>query len=247
MKMHKNYDSTYLEFVYKLYSEVKKYSLSLLKLRASSIIVDLGCGIGLDTLKLAANNKKSQIFGIDHDIEMLNIAKKKTKPNINYLLSQADSLPFENDYVDAMLCDRIFQHLSNVNDVISQINRVLKNNGMIVIVETDWMSMCFNTPFIETERKILDHKSNVDIKNGLSSRLLLNYFENYQIANFKNFSLSLNSLIDANYIFGLYRVVKNSNLTQNERDVFLNYLNNCDENRCFLLTWNVVVYQFFKS
>lgn len=243
----KNYDSTYLVFISELYSEVKKHSLSLLNLKEFSIILDLGCGTGIDTLKLSTNNKKSQIFGVDHDVEMLNIAQKTPMPNINYILSQADSLSFEADYIDAILCDRIFQHLPNVNVVIAQINRVLKTKGMIVIVETDWMSMGFNTPFIETERKILDHKSNIDIRNGIASRLMLNYFENYRIANFKTFPLQLNSLADANYFFGLFRVLENSNLTQNEHNEFLNYVKNCDIKNCFSLTWNAVVYQFIKS
>lgn len=243
----KNYDSVYLKFVAKLYSDVKKHSLSLLNLKDNSVILDLGCGSGLDTVKLSANNKKSQIFGIDHDIEMLNVAKKTPMSNVNYLLSQADALPFEDNYIDAILCDRVLQHLPNVDNVIYQINRVLKTNGMVVIVETDWMSMSFNTPFIETERKILDYKSSIDIKNGLSNRLMLKYFSNYRIANFKNFPLSLNSLTDADYLFGLFRVLDNSNLTENERNVFLDYIRNCDLKKCFSLTWNAVVYQFFRQ
>ncbi len=69
-------------------------------------IVELGCGTGNLTLKLAKKFKNTKIIAIDKDLKLLNICKKKTKElkNIVYLCDDILNFDFqENDIIVSSL------------------------------------------------------------------------------------------------------------------------------------------------
>lgn len=107
---------------------VKKYCISQLDIRPHESVVDLCCGTG----DMALYVKKQQLYaivtGIDFSPQMLKIAKKRTS-DINFLLSDVSTLPFEDSSIDYVIMSFGLRNINIPEKVIEEVYRVLKPNG----------------------------------------------------------------------------------------------------------------------
>jgi len=105
---------------------IKKYSKKNLK------ALDLGCGSGELTIKLAHNFK--EIIGVDFILEYLETAKKDKKrykiKNIEFIRADAKNLPFDDETFDLIYSSR--GPLSANYDFIKESLRVLKKGGLLI-------------------------------------------------------------------------------------------------------------------
>lgn len=105
---------------------IKKYSKK--NLRA----LDLGCGSGELTIKLAHNFK--EIIGVDFISEYLETAKKDKRrhkiKNIEFIRADAKNLPFDDETFDLIYSSR--GPLSADYDFIKESLRVLKKGGLLI-------------------------------------------------------------------------------------------------------------------
>jgi ubiquinone/menaquinone biosynthesis C-methylase UbiE len=104
------------------------------------IVLDLGCGTGRDSLKLAENG--IQVFGLDAAHSGLLLAQKRAKVfNLNTFWAASDSrlLPFVDSFFDGVYCFGLLHEFvgeTSENDVdrtINEIRRVLKPSGAAII------------------------------------------------------------------------------------------------------------------
>ena len=108
------------------------------------LLVDAGCGTGLYSAALVNHVRK--IEAIDLNAGMLKIAKEKMnseekKGLINFYISSIDSLPLDNDTVDAVMINQVLHHLpdnstgrwAHHEKVFREFWRVLKSGGMLII------------------------------------------------------------------------------------------------------------------
>ena len=104
-----------------------------------SNLLDIATGTGDLAIELSKiNNLK--ITGIDISAKMLDIAKqkieKKNKSNqIEFILADSTNLPLSSDSYDAATCAFGVRNFENLNDGLTEIYRVLKNDGLLVILE----------------------------------------------------------------------------------------------------------------
>ena len=98
------------------------------------LVLDNGCGTGLITQELAANQER-RIVGIDSSSEMLEKAKQRLSHLKNVRLYQADAqnLPYANCVFDGIICNMVLYLLNDPHAAISEMSRVLKPNGMVSI------------------------------------------------------------------------------------------------------------------
>lgn len=101
-------------------------------------IVDLGCGTGLSTL--AWNGQCDNIIGIDPNEEMLSIAEQKSN-DISFIKAYSDNTPLADNSTDIVICSQSF-HWMNPTDTLTEVNRILKLNGIFATVDCDWPPMC---------------------------------------------------------------------------------------------------------
>jgi trans-aconitate methyltransferase len=102
--------------------------LSILDPKEDETILDLGCGTGDLTEKIALSGAK--VIGIDKSAEMLSVAKEKF-PNINF--QQSDAINFElNHQFDAIFSNAALHWILDKEQVIGQIFRHLKTGGRLV-------------------------------------------------------------------------------------------------------------------
>ncbi len=95
-------------------------------------ILDIGCGTGIPTRQLA--NYKANITAIDIDKTMIDVALMSPFPNIKYEISPANRLSFKENSFDIITIFSAFHWFSSQNNVLNEIFRVLKPNGLIFIL-----------------------------------------------------------------------------------------------------------------
>lgn len=103
----------------------------------NSVVLDVACGTGDLSIELQQNSK-AKIIGTDFCRPMLTIAKEKTakqQRQIPYVEGDAMNLSFADASFDAVTIAFGLRNLSNVEDGILELKRILKPSGKLVILE----------------------------------------------------------------------------------------------------------------
>ncbi|MEM1172837.1 MAG: bifunctional 2-polyprenyl-6-hydroxyphenol methylase/3-demethylubiquinol 3-O-methyltransferase UbiG [Cyanobacteria bacterium P01_H01_bin.35] len=94
-------------------------------------VLDVGCGGGFSCEFMA---KKGTItYGIDSSATCIEAAQRHSCENsldINYKVGVAESLPYQENTFDVVICVDVLEHVSNYRQVVSEIYRVLKPGGI---------------------------------------------------------------------------------------------------------------------
>ncbi len=114
-------------------------------------VLELGCGTGYFTKELVKT--EATIYAIDISPELIENAKTKIKSNnINFILGNACSLPFNDTTFDIILGSSVLHHL-DINSAVKEIYRVLKKGGRIRFTEPNMLNpqiaLQKNIPFIK--------------------------------------------------------------------------------------------------
>ena len=120
-----------------------KWRKKVLKMVAKSnpkTILDIATGTG-DLAILMAQTKADTIIGLDISAGMLEvgvqkIAAKNLNNTIEMVLGDSEKMPFEDNYFDAITVAFGVRNFENLETGLSEILRVLKPNGIFVILET---------------------------------------------------------------------------------------------------------------
>lgn len=93
--------------------------------------MDLGCGDGLFTTKIAKILGVKEVHGVDVNYEALNIAKSR---GLNVLRADLnlDDLPYENEF-DVVTAFEVIEHLYNTDNLIRQAYRALRPGGYFIL------------------------------------------------------------------------------------------------------------------
>jgi len=95
-------------------------------------ILDIGCGKGIITNLIRQVYPNSEITGLDYSLSAINYASKKF-PSIDFIVSDANILPFKTNTFDLVIMNNIFEHIVSPISVILNVNKVLKKNGYLII------------------------------------------------------------------------------------------------------------------
>lgn len=155
--MTKLYDALYLRNLHELLRISKLRTYELLASDSNDRICDVGCGIGLDAVALAASG--AMVIGIDNDVGFISTARSllsqgTTRPV--FLCADARSTPFKGESFTKIRFDRVFQHIPEPTTLMSEARRIICRDGLIQIFEPDYLSMTFFHPNIRFERKLID-------------------------------------------------------------------------------------------
>ena len=99
--------------------------------------LDIGTGRGTHLTRFM-KHVKGDFYGID--------LEKSTIPGaeIKSCNLENESLPFEDDYFDIIFSKSVIEHVKNTENFMSEIYRVLKPKGILVLMAPDWQSQMKN-------------------------------------------------------------------------------------------------------
>jgi ubiquinone/menaquinone biosynthesis C-methylase UbiE len=133
-------------------------TLDALKLEAGESVLDVGCGTGLLAHDMAALvGAAGCVVGVDISQDMLKLAERRCVglDQVQFRQAEAEHLPQEADYFDAVASVQVLLYLSDVSSALAEMHRVLKPGGRIAIIETDWRGTVLNSFDDSLTRKML--------------------------------------------------------------------------------------------
>ncbi len=139
----KKWDSrseTYDNNKYDYFRFFQKRALSLMKLKENHSFLDIGCGTGWAVIYAASIIKETgKCFGIDLSPGMIKKAFANSSrngiQNAQFYVANAETLPFENNLFDYVLCSNSFHHYPHPIKALKEIKRVLKINGRLYLMD----------------------------------------------------------------------------------------------------------------
>jgi demethylmenaquinone methyltransferase/2-methoxy-6-polyprenyl-1,4-benzoquinol methylase len=119
----------------------RQVALQLVDLSGKKRILDLSCGTGellLSFYKKSGGN--SELWGLDLAEEMIKKARKKLPVSMKLKIGDVHQLDFPDNYFDYVISTEAFHHYYNQPKAISEMERVTKKNGKVIIVDVNFFS-----------------------------------------------------------------------------------------------------------
>jgi len=119
-------------------------------------VIDLGCGTGAQCIVL--HNNKFDVTGVDMSPKMLEVARKKSSPEIDYIRGDIEKTGFEDGSFDCAIISFVIHMNSAENErtILDEAKRIVREGGIIVI--TDYgMPSTFKGRVAELMVKIIEN------------------------------------------------------------------------------------------
>jgi SAM-dependent methyltransferase len=116
---------------------VERYRFALDQIREGEVVVDAACGSGYGTELIA--DKAAQVIGLDISDHALHYAIRHHKrTNIEYRQANFDlPIPLPSLTFDAIVCFETIEHVSNPDQLVSELHRILKPDGLLILSSPD--------------------------------------------------------------------------------------------------------------
>jgi len=143
-------------------NRVMRLFINFVKDSSNLRVLELGCGTGTFTLPLAKEH--FSITGIDLVKELLKMARKfflEEKFSIPLIACDAENLPFKESSFDIVFCSYFLHHFPSIEEVLKEINRVLKPDGRFFVLEANvWNPITWYWHRSQKAREKLEATSN---------------------------------------------------------------------------------------
>jgi SAM-dependent methyltransferase len=117
---------------------LRAWTVAVLGLKPGDRVLDIGSGTGEQARLLAETvGANGEVIGIDPNPGMRAEAARRA-PRARFVDGNAYALPFPDASLDAVTCERVFQHLDDPERAAAEIARVLRPGGRVVVTDTDW-------------------------------------------------------------------------------------------------------------
>ena len=153
-----------------LYQEhIARYQFASNYVRDKTVL-DVACGLGYGS-KLLLENNATKVFGIDNSVDAVQYCQGNySKNNLNFQVGDCEKLPFGDSKFDTIISFETIEHLDDHDKFLSEIKRVITDNGLLIISTPNIDSYQEDNPYHK-------HELNFDEFH----LLLKKYFKNIQI------------------------------------------------------------------
>jgi SAM-dependent methyltransferase len=142
--------------------DLKRQSYRLLDLQPGHHVLDIGCGTGDDVRALAQLILPSGLaIGVDRSSLMIDEARARAADRglpVDFHIGDASRLEFAESVFDGCRAERVLQHLDDPRQALSEMVRVSRLGGRVVVVEPDYGTLSVEGADRALTRKILAHR-----------------------------------------------------------------------------------------
>jgi len=125
-----------------------------------ALAVDIGCSRGFFSAALAPYF--DNVIGIDIDQHALHMAQSEApSPAVHYLLGDSLCLPLPDQSADLIICNHVYEHVPNAEQLFAEIHRVLKTAGVCYLGAASRLTVMephYHLPFLSWLPKPLAHR-----------------------------------------------------------------------------------------
>jgi len=126
-------------------------------------ILDVGCGFGLETLRLAAMGAPRGVTaGVDKSAEFIGEARRRANAaglTIDFRAGDATALPFADASFNSVRAERLLIYLDDPAQAVREMKRVVRPGGGIALIEPDFSTTTLNLPNRAMVRRALAHEA----------------------------------------------------------------------------------------
>lgn len=135
-----NYDGLNRVISFGIDVKWRKKVLKIVSAKQPKTVLDIATGTG-DLAILMTNTSAEEIIGLDISAGMLEVGKKKIAEKkldnkIQMVLGDSENIPYPDNYFDAITVAFGVRNFETLEKGLAEILRVLKPNGVFVILET---------------------------------------------------------------------------------------------------------------
>lgn len=161
------------------YKEYKSKSYDLLDLMPGLVVLEAGCGLGDDALRIAERIiPGGKVFGLDASSAMIEKARLNARARqlpVEFLVGDVKALPFPDGAVSRCRIDRVLQHIPQPLQAVTELVRVLELGGSLLAYDNDWETFSIMSSDIDITRIIESLWSNSFVNREIG-RNLHSYF-----------------------------------------------------------------------
>jgi len=110
-------------------------------------VLDAGCGTGYGSYLLANQNSKN-VVGIDNSKEAIEFAQNNFQSkNLEFTEDDCTKSNISDSSIDVLVAFELIEHLENPDAFLSEVNRVLKKNGLFILSTPNKITYNTANPF----------------------------------------------------------------------------------------------------
>ena len=153
----------------------KEETFKLMDLKSGQCVLDIGCGTGRDAMLMAETvAPDGHIYGVDFSQAMVLQASKSaatSKLPVTFQQGSIYELNFSENHFDRCRADKIFQHLADPYSAISELIRVTKPGGKIIIADPDHDSLIIDNEYSDITHRFVKFRSDQMAQGGIAHQL----------------------------------------------------------------------------
>jgi SAM-dependent methyltransferase len=108
------------------YEHYARYAWAATRVRGD--VLDIACGTGYGARLLDAH---ARVAGVDRDMDAVKLARARAAGK--FLVAEVPPIPFTDDAFDFVVCFETVEHISDDDDFIREIARVLRPGGQLLV------------------------------------------------------------------------------------------------------------------
>ena len=161
--------------------ELKKLGVERIGVGPGARVLEVGCGFGLETLRLARLAAAGgSVAGCDLSADFLAEARRRAQAaglDIAFTQARAEQLPYHDHSFGVLWAERVLIYVPDVRQAVSEMRRVLRPGGRVALIEPDISTSTINLEDRALVRSVMGHEADTNVAHGWLPGLLRGVLE----------------------------------------------------------------------